>query len=271
MADPRRPDDELVSAVLDGEADEATRQRVTADPRLRARLAEFGEVRDAVAAPVDPPDTRSAETTIARALAEHEATGTTAAQGPAEVTDLDRARRRSVVGRRVLVVAAIVAVLALAGGLLVSLDDGTDEASDQATGSSDSAEAGAVEVPDLALGPIAGPEELRRRVVEDTGLDAEEAFGAEAEGDVDGPDPDTGTAGSSADEAAADGSGRSVEDCAVALVESRPRLIGQLAQGTVAYQGTDAYVLVYNDADAAGAVAIVAATVDCRVLAEVPL
>ena len=40
------PDDEVVSAVLDGAATEATRRSVAADPVLAARLAVFGALRD---------------------------------------------------------------------------------------------------------------------------------------------------------------------------------------------------------------------------------
>src|SRR5688572_8576296 len=63
------PDDELVAAVLDGEATADERARVEADPALRARLAQFAEVRRRVAAPVTvPPDAR--ERAMAAALAE---------------------------------------------------------------------------------------------------------------------------------------------------------------------------------------------------------
>src|SRR4051794_26329961 len=56
MTDPTSlPDDELVSAVLDGEATADERARVAADPVLSARLERFDEVRRRVAAPVAVP------------------------------------------------------------------------------------------------------------------------------------------------------------------------------------------------------------------------
>jgi len=54
MPEPFRTDDELVSAVLDGEATAEERARVAADPVLSARLAEFTAVAEAVGAPVAP-------------------------------------------------------------------------------------------------------------------------------------------------------------------------------------------------------------------------
>ena len=48
MPEPFRTDDELVSAVLDGEATADERSRVAADPALSARLAEFAAVADAL-------------------------------------------------------------------------------------------------------------------------------------------------------------------------------------------------------------------------------
>ena len=48
-------DDELVSAVLDGEATDAEAARVHADAGLSARLAELRAARDAIAAPVTLP------------------------------------------------------------------------------------------------------------------------------------------------------------------------------------------------------------------------
>ena len=48
------PDDEVVNAVLDGEATAADAARVAADPALAARLEELRAVRRAVGAPVRP-------------------------------------------------------------------------------------------------------------------------------------------------------------------------------------------------------------------------
>jgi hypothetical protein len=62
-----RPDDEIVSAVLDGEATADERALVEADPEAQARLAELRAARDQVAAPVAvPPAVR--EQAVAAAL-----------------------------------------------------------------------------------------------------------------------------------------------------------------------------------------------------------
>jgi hypothetical protein len=60
--------DELVSAVLDGEATGDERARVEADPALSARLAELRMVRDALAAPTPVPSERERDAAIAAAI-----------------------------------------------------------------------------------------------------------------------------------------------------------------------------------------------------------
>ncbi|MEL7207745.1 MAG: hypothetical protein AAGK32_05865, partial [Actinomycetota bacterium] len=70
MTDPRRPDDDLVSAVLDGEADAAERARVESDPDLRARLDEFRSISDAVRAPTGAVEPEIRDDAIARAISE---------------------------------------------------------------------------------------------------------------------------------------------------------------------------------------------------------
>ena len=68
MTEPLRPpDDELVSAHLDGEASAEDSARVDADPQAQARLAELRVIRDAVARPVEVP-TAVREASIAAAL-----------------------------------------------------------------------------------------------------------------------------------------------------------------------------------------------------------
>jgi hypothetical protein len=107
------PDDELVNAVLDGEATTAEVARVAADPRLAARLDTLRAVADAVAAsvPIDPA-TRDRQVAVAREAwigAVVESAGHTTTGPTAPVVDL-RARRR---GARALGVAAAVLALAL--------------------------------------------------------------------------------------------------------------------------------------------------------------
>lgn len=120
---PASPDDELVSAVLDGEATDADRARVAADPRLQARLVELREVRDAVAGPVLVDDA-AREAGLAAALAAASEAGGLLASGstngtdgqapgdpPAgQVVDLS-ARRRT---RLAVAAAAVAAVVVLA-------------------------------------------------------------------------------------------------------------------------------------------------------------
>lgn len=134
MTDPTpRPDDELVSAVLDGEAALDERALVEGDPAARARLAELAAVRDRVAAPVTvPADTR--EQALAAALAAFDApaletTDRTPAgaptppdPGPPDELAARRARRSGSGGRYLAVAAAIVVVLFGAGVALRALN-----------------------------------------------------------------------------------------------------------------------------------------------------
>lgn len=62
------PDDEIVSAVLDGEATAAERAQVASDPALSARLDELRRVRAAVSEPVEPLDEVSVRRLLDRAL-----------------------------------------------------------------------------------------------------------------------------------------------------------------------------------------------------------
>jgi hypothetical protein len=63
------PDDELVSAYLDGEVDDDERQRVESDPELRRRAEELGAAARAVAAPVAPLDEVTSRRLIDTAVA----------------------------------------------------------------------------------------------------------------------------------------------------------------------------------------------------------
>jgi len=286
MTEPPRTDDEVVSAVLDGEATPEERARVDGDAVLARRLAQFRSVSDVVGGPVSPVDAATRDESIDRAL---QSAGDD--RGEADVIGIDRAGRRwrPEPNRKVLVAAAaVVCLLALAGGLL-AVGDG-NETQDQAGGTAEEeAEAGDMAVPDLELGAVEDIETLRVRINDATGLspgvDDEEAVtaadGAEApaagvtenaEGAGGEPAPDER---SSASSTPADGAADAIvldgETCAIELVESRPELIGQLAEGSVTYRDVDAYVFVYNDADLGRAVGLVTARDDCRVLAEVPL
>ncbi|MFP3906084.1 MAG: hypothetical protein ACLFWR_03580 [Acidimicrobiales bacterium] len=65
---PPSPDDEIVSAVLDGEATDDERARVASDPELARRLTELRGVSTAVAEPVAPLDELTAHRLVDRAI-----------------------------------------------------------------------------------------------------------------------------------------------------------------------------------------------------------
>jgi hypothetical protein len=138
------PDDELVSAVLDGEATDAERARITAEPALQARLVELGAARDALAVPVKIDDSTreaglaaalaaasepggilagepGAKTSSGHQVASEPATGTNATGS--EVVDL-AARRRT---RLTVAAAAVAAVVVLAVAVPLAVGRGSDE------------------------------------------------------------------------------------------------------------------------------------------------
>jgi hypothetical protein len=119
----RAHDDEIVSAVLDGEATADEQAAVEADPRLQAQLEAFRSVHEAVAAPVDPLDEVTRRRLIDRALDAAEA-------APARVPLSGRRTGRSWwqgglgVG---IGSAAAVALLALFGGQALLQATGSDD------------------------------------------------------------------------------------------------------------------------------------------------
>lgn len=127
MTDPTHsPDDldEVLSAVLDGEADDATRARVESDPASRARLEALRAARDLVAAPVPPLDEMTARRLRQAAIA----SGAPAAGTPST------ASRRPAAGRWIASAAAVLLLLVVAVpvlGRLTSGQDSGDEAGDE--------------------------------------------------------------------------------------------------------------------------------------------
>lgn len=122
------PDDEIVSAYLDGEATPAERAVVEGDPRLLARAAELRAVATAIGAPVAPTDD-ARDRLIAQALT---------ATGPvAPVVSIDAARRRR--QRIGLAIASAAAVLVALLALPVLLDDGSSDDQTAAVESADDA------------------------------------------------------------------------------------------------------------------------------------
>jgi hypothetical protein len=126
--DPLLPDDELVSAVLDGEATAEEVARVEADPVLSARLETFRQLSARVAAPPAPgPAAEARDELLATAV------GGTLVAGSASRTDreaaevVDLSTRRRVPPSWVLGVAAAIAVLVLLAVPMALRDGDTDQ------------------------------------------------------------------------------------------------------------------------------------------------
>ena len=126
MPESFRTDDELVSAVLDGEATADERARVAADPALSVRLAEFAAVADALRAPATPPPADARDAAIAAAVAE--------GRRPAQVVVALRPRRST--GSFLAVAAAVLVVLLFAGFLVGQVGD-RNETEDSASEAGD--------------------------------------------------------------------------------------------------------------------------------------
>lgn len=144
------PDDEIVSAVLDGEATADERARVEADPAARGRRAELADIRRQVAASVPVPG-EARERALAAALAEFDqqrpadpvvaiAAGPvgSVAESEAGVDPLPaasdelaarRARRSARTARYLAAAAAVVVVLVGIGALVRSTGQQADLAS----------------------------------------------------------------------------------------------------------------------------------------------
>ncbi len=292
MTDPtgghRHPDDELVAAVLDGEATADERARVEGDPALMARLAEFRAVRDLVAGDVPPADDidRERAITAAKAAVRHQPT----------VVPLAERRRQEV--PRFLAVAAAVLLVLLAAGFLVSKVG--DDRGDYAGGGDSGAESGEAEDAPSSEEPTA------QELADDdedadgaaTGAPQDDAFSADVErladlGAVADEDelvatlraysaivPEGTESSDSPDSTEADTTASSrvlpqgvpgdSDTCQAGLDEADPSLSGLLVQATAAFDGTPAVVYVFATAE--GGQRVVVVTVDgCEVLAAADL
>jgi hypothetical protein len=256
MNDPSRPDDELVAAVLDGEATPGERARVEADPALQARLAEFRRAAALVATEVPPAPIEARNRAIAVALRQRHRQD--------DVTVL-RPRRPP---RQFLAVAAAVLLVLAVGGLLAGAiarsgdDSGGDSAAVDAGGdSSGGAEAtasSAAAAAELDLGEVADADELRQVLTERAALPPSESNnGSElSEGDT-----------TAFDAATAEGyavPGDSI-DCEVRLEEADPALTGYTLRATATFAGTPAVAYVYPDPSGGQLVVVVSAEA-CDVL-----
>ena len=127
------PDDELASAVLDGEATAEERARADADPRLQARVEALASVRDALAAPVPVPDATRDEL-IAAALS--------ALDPPvvAPVVSFRQSERRHRVMQTLSAAAVVVLVAAIGVALSRSLDNNSADLANDVLSESASSE-----------------------------------------------------------------------------------------------------------------------------------
>lgn len=118
------PDDEVVSAHLDGEATPDEVARVAAEPELAARAAVLERAIAAVATPVEPAPGDARERAIAAALDAWVAPGSAAPAGAAPAPVIDLAARRARRQRVLLSAAAAVVVVLIGGGAVVQLTRG---------------------------------------------------------------------------------------------------------------------------------------------------
>lgn len=168
-------EDEIVSAVLDGAATPAEVERVQADPRLRARLAEFEAIRDQVASPVSKLDEVTRQRLLSAALAASEPAATDT--NGDRVTSLPWWRRNAwAIGSAAAVI--LLAVL-VAPALLSELTDNGDDDMVAVAGDSD---AGSENDAD-SLGPTHDTYGFARDDANSDAHDESDAGGAEDSGD----------------------------------------------------------------------------------------
>lgn len=278
MTDLPTPDDELVSAYLDGEVDVGERARVEGDPALLARSEELAAVRAALSAPVEAPPPGEVDRAIAAAVA---AAAVAAPTGRDELARRREERRRSVPAW--LSVAAVVLALLVGVPLLAGIGGGGDTddetaAVESAGDSADSAEGGGgqgtggaddtlssdgADAPTTAmqlqdggdLGVIEGEDDLREAVAP-----------ALAARTLEGASPAAGDAGASDfdDEGAAqEAPPGAAARPACELGEPGPPFY----TATATYQGVAADVLAFQVAE--GTRVVVVAAGGCDVLADV--
>jgi len=124
MTDAFRPDDDLISAYLDGEVTEAEEARVESSPELMARVERLAEA--SALASIDPPPLSPSvvDQLITHAL--------DAGGAPANVTDLAATRSRRI-PRTLIAVAAGVVTLALAVPAMKAINISSDSSSTSAS------------------------------------------------------------------------------------------------------------------------------------------
>ena len=273
------PDDELVSAFLDGELDEAGRARVEAEPALLARADELGRVRAVLGDPPQPPP-GAVDTAVTAALAARTATPV---EGPTVIDLEDRRRRRRRITTAVAAAAAVVVAIPVA--LRVASDTGSTTTADVASGAPTSVADSSEQV--LAAEAPAADEVGEGEAsagAGDPGTRAESDLGATNEDGVAAPTTTTRPAGTTtatylgdlgehatsedlADIVATstattttvpDGvattrtpppAGVDVDTCAASVGAADPTLGALQHSAAATYQGTPVWVLVYADRD----------------------
>lgn len=247
-------EDALVSAVLDGEADDEQRRLVDADPRLRERVALLERV-GADLRVVPPPTDDERDRAVHAALA-------AAPNAAAPVTSIDHARRTR--WRRALGVAAAVAALVVAVpvvALTVSRGSETDSSTsaDLAAPAAGQAESGAaatslppVDTASIVdLGAVDTDEQLRAAV--DTAL-ADRALAAAADEES---KPTTAPLEAFA--------ARAASECATTESTTDAALGAAVLVATATWQGEPALVTVHGGAPPV----IVVQRDDCTVIARI--
>jgi hypothetical protein len=144
-------DDELVSAVLDGEATDEEAARVSADAALSARLAELRAARDAIAASVSLPSNEHRDRAVTAAMTSAEPA---AALRPA-VELHDRRRRRAI--RVASIAAALLAIAGLVGAVAALSSRESHKAGSAAAGLAPSSASDAVAAAQAAAPPGPSP------------------------------------------------------------------------------------------------------------------
>ncbi len=298
---PGTPDDEIVSAVLDGEATAAETALVAGDPALTARLEVFRSVSGAVATPVEPP-AGARDGAVAAALALHDSLATPGdpdvgdgADHVAPVTPL--APRRST-GRTLSIAAAVVAAIVLPLVALAAFnsdstnqsDSGQETASDVVTTEQDGS-GSAADATSTTLSP-SGPTQAEAVGGLDPASDlgaiddvqtlaaatntAKTTSGSSARSDAPDeslpatdPQPSTTTAPAAGPETFSAVVGD--DPCEIEAQAAEQGLGDLVYTATVTYRGTPAWVHVFRSVDGSFEVAVVSATADCTVLATVRL
>jgi hypothetical protein len=267
-------EDELVSAVLDGDATEEERSRVLADPHLHARLAEFERVRAALNDVAV--DGAAREAAITDAL--DDATGPGAARPGAprhpDLVDLERERRRR---RLAAIVAVAAAVLVFVPVLAIALTGRGTETADR-TASAPQSESSDESVPFVGE-PATGPSAALVYIGDLGPLGAGAELPASVQAKLEerrsmfsasGSLPPTSTVGPQADAGNQRLASSPLEACAASILTAEPDLGGLVASATGSTDATVALVYVFRPVATTDGTVVVTGP-DCQPVARFAL